>query len=139
MTGARSCHRQRVAQNRAAKVRPVSEGLGEDVELGPEWAESRYSGGVTFRLGGQGVPRGRINPDFADGPLGRPNPDSVGPRERADVSHYGGWAAEGGRVGAEALECQSGPQGLGGLRHDIMRRGPSLSPAPSVSSSPAHR
>lgn len=58
MTGARSCHRERVAQNRAAKVRPVSEGLGEGVELGPEWAESRYSGGVAFRLGGQGVPRG---------------------------------------------------------------------------------
>lgn len=59
MTGARSCHRERVAQNRAAKVRPVSEGLGEGVELGPEWAESRYSGGVAFRRGGAGRAEGR--------------------------------------------------------------------------------
>lgn len=58
MTGPRSCHRERVAQNRAAKVRPVSEGLGEGVELGPEWAESRYSGGVAFRLGGGRACRG---------------------------------------------------------------------------------
>lgn len=32
VTSARNCHRQRVAQNRAAKVHPISEGLGEGVE-----------------------------------------------------------------------------------------------------------
>lgn len=52
MTGARSCHRHRVAQNPAAKFRPVSEGLGEEVDLGSEWAESRFSGGVAFGLSG---------------------------------------------------------------------------------------
>ena len=39
----------------------------------------------------------------------------------------------------EPWECQSGLRALGGLRQDIVRGGPSLSPALSVSSSPAHR
>lgn len=42
VTSAWNCHRHCVAQNRAAKVHPVSEGLGEGVELGPEWVQTPW-------------------------------------------------------------------------------------------------
>lgn len=43
VTSAWNCHRHCVAQNRAAKVHPVSEGLREGVELGP--SRCRHLGG----------------------------------------------------------------------------------------------
>lgn len=55
VTSTRNCHPQPVAQNRAAKVQPVCEGLGEGVELGPEWAECRHLGGAVVCGQAEGV------------------------------------------------------------------------------------
>lgn len=55
VTSARNCHPQPVAPNRAAKVQPVSEGLGEGVELGPEWAKCRHLGGAVVWGKAEGV------------------------------------------------------------------------------------
>lgn len=61
VAAARSYHRQRVAQNRAAKVHPIGECLGEEVALGPEWAFAGPGpyGGKAWELHREQRPEGR--------------------------------------------------------------------------------